>query len=346
MKCGVSLSNAKYKVRIKDKTTGKWKSKTVPTLTLARQFETKYKTEDIIREQAQSLVPLKESPTVSEVWSAYLDWAKLNKRSWRDDEVRWTKHIAPHMPLRVAQVSPKEHVLPILSKMATKKYAQSTIKQVFVLLKRVINWSIKNGIFPRGPNPIGNMESPKVHDNRVENVLDRDGLQRLNSVLDSWRNERAVLVIRFALYSGKRKGEILNLRWSDIDFENRHYTLQTTKGGTRQSLPLNQKTWEIIERAHQIKNGPYVFPSNQGGHYKESFNGTWKSVRSKAGLHGFRFHDLRHTFASWLASSGKVDIYTLKELLGHSDIKMTQRYAHLINGALQKAVNVADEVFR
>ena len=60
----------------------------------------------------------------------------------------------------------------------------------------------------------------------------------------------------------------------------------------------------------------------------------------------FRFHDLRHTYASYLASSGKVDIYTLKELLGHSDIKMTMRYAHLINGALKKAACVADEVFK
>ena len=75
------------KVRVKNKTTGKWKSKTVPTLILARQFETKFKTEDIIKEQAPSLVPLKDSPTVSEIWSAYLAWAKLNKKSWHDDEI-------------------------------------------------------------------------------------------------------------------------------------------------------------------------------------------------------------------------------------------------------------------
>lgn len=58
-----------------------------------------------------------------------------------------------------------------------------------------------------------------------------------------------------------------------------------------------------------------------------------------------RFHDLRHTYASYLASSGKVDIYTLKELLGHSTIEMTLRCAHLVNGALKRAIEVADEVF-
>lgn len=344
-KCGENLSHANYKVRVKDKTTGKWKSKTVPTLSLARQFETKFKTEDIIKEQAPSLVPLKDSLTVSEIWSAYIAWAKLNKKSWHDDEIRWNKHIGPYLPVKVSQITAKDHMLPIMSKMAEKGYAQATIKQVFVLTKRVINWSIKNGLLGHSLNPIGDMENPKMEDNRIENVLDRDGLKSLYAVLDAWENERAVLVVRFALYTGKRKGEILNLKWSDINFDTRHYTLQRTKGGTRQSLPLNNKAWEVIQKAKEIKKGPFVFPSNKGNHYKEPFNSTWKRIRVKAGLQGFRFHDLRHTYASYLASSGKVDIYTLKELLGHSDIKMTQRYAHLINGALRKAANVADEVF-
>ena len=99
------------KVRVKDKTTGKWKSKTVPTLILARQFETKFKTEDIIKEQAPSLVPLKDSPTVSEIWSAYLAWAKLNKKSWHDDEIRWNKHIISYLPVKVSQITPKDHML-------------------------------------------------------------------------------------------------------------------------------------------------------------------------------------------------------------------------------------------
>ncbi len=76
----------------------------------------------------------------------------------------------------------------------------------------------------------------------------------------------------------------------------------------------------------------------------KGFNSIWKRIRKKAGI-TIRFRDLRHTYASYLASSGKVDIYTLKELLGHSDIKMTQRYAHLINRALRKTANVVDEVF-
>lgn len=80
------------------------------------------------------------------------------------------------------------------------------------------------------------------------------------------------------------------------------------------------------------------------GSYYKVLDRTWNLIREKAGF-TIRFHELRHTYASYPASSGKVDIYTLKELLGHSSIEMIQRYAHLINGALRKAVCVADEVF-
>ena len=106
---------------------------------------------------------------------------------------------------------------------------------------------------------------------------------------------------------------------------------------------MNNKALAILHRCQELEISGYVFPSNEGNYYS-TLNDTWKRIRKRAGI-TIRFHDLRHTYASYLASSGKVDIYTLKELLGHSDIKMTMRYAHLINGALKKAACVADEVF-
>jgi len=285
------------------------------------------------------------------MWTSYIQWAKLNKKSWRDDEVRWVKHVAPFMPSKVSQITPRDHMLPILSKMANKKYAQATIKQVFVLTKRIINWSIKNGIIHNSINPIGDMESPKVDDNRIDNVLNKTDLKRLHNTLDTWDNERAVLVVKFALYTGRRKGEVLSLKWSDLDTGFYHLNLKAsnTKSKKMLNFPLNQKAVIVLQRAKalRIKNSSYVFPNTQGNQYKkDSFDSTWKRIKSRTGLSKeFRFHDLRHTFASYLASSGKVDIYVLKELLGHSSIEMTQRYAHLINGATRRAVEVLDEVF-
>lgn len=339
-KCKTKLTHAKYKVRVRD-SFGKTRSKTLPTLTLARQYELSLKTKAVLRE---SPTMVNVSPKVTEVFKAYLEWAKLNKKSWKDDEIRWSKHIAPYMPTKVSQITPHNHMLPILSRMATNGYAQATIKQVFVLTKRVLNWAIKNGVM-NGLNPIGDMETPRMDDNRVDNVLSSGDIKRLETVLDEWQNEKAVLVVRFALYTGRRKGEILNLKWKDVHPRGDTITLSRTKSGKRQTFPLNKKAIGIIDKARGLKRrSPYVFSSTKDGHYGSTFDETWRRIRTKAGL-SVRFHDLRHTFASWLASSGKVDIYVLKELLGHSSIEMTQRYAHLINGATRKAVEVLDDVF-
>lgn len=350
-KCLEKLFHSNYKVRVKDSVSGKTRTKTVPTLTLARQYEAKFKIENLINSEVSATVPLKTDPKVSDMWTAYIQWAKLNKKSWKDDKSRWTKHVAPFMPSKVSQITPRDHMLPVLSKMANKGYAQATIKQVFILTKRVISWSIKNGIIHNNINPIGDMESPKVDDNRVDNVLNKADLNKLHNTLGTWDNERAVLVIKFALYTGRRKGEILSLKWSDLDADFYHLNLKATNTKSKKMLnfPLNQKAMITLHRAKalQINSSPHVFPNTQGNQYKkDSFDETWKRIKIRAGLsQDFRFHDLRHTFASYLASSGKVDIYVLKELLGHSSIEMTQRYAHLINGATRKAVEVLDEVF-
>ena len=195
-----------------------------------------------------------------------------------------------------------------------------------------------------GLNPCIPIAVPKF-DNKVTNPLNATNMESLMQVLASWENERAVLAIKFALYTGKRKGEICKLTWDCVDLETGHITLKSTntKSKETQTLPMNNKALDILHRCQELEICDYVFPSNMGSYYS-TLNETWTRIKKRAGI-TIRFHDLRHTYASYLASSGKVDIYTLKELLGHSDIKMTQRYAHLINGALKKAACVADEVF-
>ena len=117
-----------------------------------------------------------------------------------------------------------------------------------------------------------------------------------------------------------------------------------TRSGKGQTLPIGQKTYDVLLIAKELKNCDRVFSSQYGPYNPKGFDKVWRRIRKKAGI-TIRFHDLRHTYASYLASSGKVDIYTLKELLGHSTIETTQGYAHLVNGALKRAVHVADEMF-
>lgn len=336
--CGSNLKrNRKYRIRIKTKTG--WLSGIAYKLSEAKKLESKLLSSK--QEKTVAIVNSNPSPTISDVWSIYLDWAKIHKRSWNADYSRYNNHLKKYLAhLPMESIKPF-HIQKILNAMHSD-YKPATIKQVLMLIKRIYNWSIEQGLY-EGKNPCKVLKIPRF-DNRITNTLSKNEIKRLLSVLNTWHNEMPVLIIKFALYSGKRKSEILKLLWTDIDMENGFMTLRNTKNGSTQSLPLNNHCLKILQRASKIRTSTYAFPSRTGkGYYSAGIDKAWRLIRSRANL-TIRFHDLRHTYASYLASSGKVDIYTLKELLGHSTIEMTQRYAHLVNGALKRAVDVADEV--
>jgi len=337
-------SNRKYRVAVK-LPNGKRRSKVVESLDLAKKVEAKLKTESI----ENGMFNIQKSPMLSDVWDQYLVWAKTNKKTWKEDQDRWEHHVEPHLKsMRMDNVTPRDIEVVLEKMLGTKNrqgkpYAPQTVKHVLTLQKRVFNWAIRRDLY-HGHNPCTKVKPPKF-DNRVNQILSRKELTNLLSVLDSWQNQRAALVVEFALYTGKRRGEILSLQWNDIDLENRMMTFHglNTKNYKNQTVPINGKAYEVLLAARKLSVCDAVFSSRKGPYSPNGFNSIWKRIKRKAGI-SIRFHDLRHTYASYLASSGKVDIYTLKELLGHSTIEMTQRYAHLVNGALRKATCVADEV--
>jgi integrase len=304
---------------------------------MAQKVEAKFKTQ-AIEEDVFAIKP--KAPMIQDVWPKYLAWAKLNKRSWEGDESRWTIHIKPHLKGHMDNI--KAHQVQSILNRMMPDYKPATVKQVLVLIRRVFNWSKEQSLY-EGPNPCDRIKIPKF-DNRVTNPLSKGNIESLLKTLETWPNPRAVMIVKFALYSGKRRGEILNMKWPDVDIQNALLSLPQTKANKKQTLPVNKRCMDILMEAEKIRISDYVFSTRTGLFY-HGFSNVWKNIRHRAGLEGFRFHDLRHTYASYLASSGKVDIYTLKELLGHSTIEMTQRYAHLVNGALRRAVDVADDVF-
>ena len=134
--------------------------------------------------------------------------------------------------------------------------------------------------------------------------------------------------------------------WDDCDFERGMITLRgdIAKKGKTEYIPMNSTAKEIL---HSInKKSDYVFPNRDGG-MRTDYRRISRRVKEKAGLPSdFRpLHGLRHNFASQLASSGQVDIYTLQRLLTHESPEMTHRYAHLAADDLKKASNVADDFF-
>jgi integrase len=133
-------------------------------------------------------------------------------------------------------------------------------------------------------------------------------------------------------------------KWDDVDFERGFIQIRDPKGGQDQKIPLNGKARELLQ-SHSKTDSPYVFPGRKG-RKRVDINQQVNQIKEAAGLpKDFRaLHGLRHVYASMLASSGQVDLYTLQKLLTHKSPAMTQRYAHLRDEALRRASDLAGEL--
>lgn len=153
--------------------------------------------------------------------------------------------------------------------------------------------------------------------------------------------------IVLALNTGCRKNELFQLQWKNVDLARRFIVIQpeTAKTKKRRILPLNQHAQKALLELESQKPTPdtlWVFSRADGNKIKPLDHRFRKAIRS-AGIVDFRIHDLRHTFASWLVSEG-VDLIKVRDLLGHTSITMTERYAHLIPNRLEAAVSVLDRL--
>ena len=151
-----------------------------------------------------------------------------------------------------------------------------------------------------------------------------------------------------ALYTGMRRSEVRKLRWSDVDSDRGFLLLRDPKGGEDVKVPVNGAAAELLQAQPKDGVNPYVFPGERGKGPRglRQIVESSGAIRDAAGLpKDFRpNHGLRHTFASHLASSGEVDLYTLQRLLTHKSPTMTQRYAHLTDAALRRGADVMGRI--
>ncbi|MDV7105348.1 site-specific integrase [Vibrio sp. TH_r3] len=148
-------------------------------------------------------------------------------------------------------------------------------------------------------------------------------------------------IILTAMNTGLRRGELMSLRWEDISLDNRYLTVRGTIAKSKKSrvVPLNDTVWGVLSEWRAINpNAVYVFISGEDKPLTD-IKKPWLKLVEQSGLKNFNFHDLRHHFASKLVMAG-VDLNTVRELLGHSDLKMTLRYAHLAPEHKAAAVNL------
>ncbi len=147
-------------------------------------------------------------------------------------------------------------------------------------------------------------------------------------------------IVTVALNTGMRRGEILALTWENVDLRNGYILVGQSKNGERREVPINAPVREVLSGIVRRLDSSYVFHDAKGRAMKEVRHSFERACRL-AGIHGFRFHDLRHSAASFMAMSG-VDLMAIKQVLGHKTIAMTVRYSHLSPGHLRNAVDALD----
>ncbi len=273
------------------------------------------------------------------MWEEY----KANKpltKSVATDENRFTKHILPvlgHKQLK--ELAPFD--LGRFRINLGKTLKPQTVKHVLGLVKRLSNF----GVSRRLCEGIGfKITVPKVSNLKTED-LSAGQMKKLLEAIEKSTHPYAGDMMRLALYTGVRRGEMFKLTWEDIDFQRNFIRLREPKGGDDQTIPMNEFAKQLLLNRLKFKDSPCVFPGRQGKELTD-INHALAEIKSAAGLpEEFRvLHGLRHVFASMLASSGQVDMYILQKLLTHKSPVMTQRYAHLRDEALKRASALAGEL--
>ena len=279
-----------------------------------------------------------EAWTLSRLWDEY-EINKADTKAIRTDKGRFEKHIKPSMGGK----EPHEIIRLDVDRLRvnlSKKLKPQTVKHVLGLLKRIIRFGAKRQLCHELSFPV---DSVKVDNCTTEDLTPGQLKSLLKAIAESTDIE-AANIMRMALFTGMRRGELFKLQWTDIDFERGFIDIRhDPKGGKSQKIPLNEQARAVLE-SHP-KTADHVFVRGDGKPFAD-IRRRVNPIKEAAGIGAdFRtLHGLRHAFASLLASSGEVDMYTLQKLLTHKSPIMTQRYAHLRDETMKKASALAGNI--
>jgi integrase len=271
----------------------------------------------------------------------YLEQSKLDKKlnSYIRD-VSSFNHLIPYFEgMSLAKITPK-HIdgykkerlaSEIKVRLNKKKLDPGTINRELDALQAMFTLANKWGDL-EGKNPVKAVNRLPMKE-RPMRILKKDEIDELIKVATGIT--RALIII--ALYTAMRKNEILNLRWKDIDFVGSFIHIGESKSNKVRKIPMNSVVRNTIKEIK--REGEFIFHNPKTGMRIRDFYRSWKTVREDAGVPDLRFHDLRHTAATLMVQGG-IDLVTVRDILGHANIRMTVKYAHSTPESMVRAVNV------
>jgi integrase len=273
--------------------------------------------------------------TFRELATEYLKWAE-RQRSFRSKKgfVLQLVEVFSSLPLRKISTKVIEQFqterIQKGNKPATVNRLIATLKHMFT---KAVEWDMVEEEALRRVRKVKLLEE----NNKRLRYLSKEEYQELINACEP--HLRPIVIT--ALNTGMRKSEILSLKWEQVDLKHGFILLDKTKNNERREIPINNTLRETLTSITRRLDIPYVFYDPKTGKPYQNVKRSFHTALRRAKIHDFKFHDLRHTFASHLVMAG-VDLTTVKELLGHKSLTMTLRYAHLAPSHKVKAVDILD----
>ena len=278
-------------------------------------------------------------PTVTDLARRYLDEhvaVRCKPKTARTTRSVVNRHIVPalgRLPLAAVE---RQHVMELHEKLCeTPAMANMTVKTLTHMYALARDW----GIAPEDCHPCRSI--PMNPKRSRERFLTDAEFTRLGQVLDevSGKGSRvsagAVATIRLLMLTGCRRNEILTLRWEHVDLDAAEIHLADGKTGAR-TVHLSPSAVRVFEALLRKPGNPWVIPGNKPGTHMTDIDGSWEVIRTRAGLHDVRIHDIRHSFASRALALGE-GLPIIARLLGHRRVETTARYAHLARDSVTKS---------
>jgi integrase len=284
--------------------------------------------------------PVGDTMTMGELWQLYYERKVcIHHKSDANAKYWWSAH-GPKWKDRQAHTISRHEVQEWVDSLAAD--SPSAAWRAVSVLSAVLNWGMKREYIPSMKNPCAGVEKPKLK-SRSRFLKPHELARFIDSLQFEQRQFKDFFAL--ALLTGARKGNLMAMKWSAIDFDLATWTIpaEEFKNGDEHVVPLNKWALPLLyARYTTAGSSPWVFPSDSKSGHMEDPKTAWKRITKRAGLENLHIHDLRRTLASYMAMKGQGQ-YVIGKLLGHKDHRSTAVYARLDVGAVRTSLDIVGE---
>lgn len=283
---------------------------------------------------------LRQIPTFAKfIEEQYLPYVKTYKRSWDTDVSLLKNHLLPRFGSKPLDTISRQDIQKLHHERRASGGAAGSANRLLILIRFVFNLAIRWGVPGITSNPSAGVPLFELN-NKKERYLSVEEAQRLYAAVCQSENPMLQYIVPMLILTGARKREVLDAKWEDFDTARRIWRIPMSKSGKARHVPLSDGAMQVLSSTPVVEGCDWVFANPKTFKPFVSIFYAWDTARKRAGLSEVRIHDLRHSFASLLVNSGRT-LYEVQHILGHTQVKTTQRYAHLSQDTLLAAANAA-----